>query len=162
MPVLLFLLLAPWTLSAIQGRFTEHEIRAAYLFNFASFIHWSSQGANSDAFDFCVVDASTAVAKALAQLIDQETVLGQRLTVLAVGTGQAPASCRILYLPGAGAEFGLPDPPRAGLLTVGDRMEFLDRGGMVALTLQNNPGLRASSKLLRLARLVSEQGADRE
>ena len=69
----------------------------------------------------------------------------------------------------------MPDPPRAGLLTVGDRMEFLDRGGMVALTLQNNrivpvihtdrlrqAGLRASSKLLRLARLVSEQGADRE
>lgn len=159
---------------AVAVAFSQHDVRAAYLFNFASFIQWSSPTLpeRRDAFRYCVTDPGSPVAFALKALVREESSDGKPLLVELRSDPSRLGSCHILYLgedaPAASAAW-LREAAARGVLTVGDNEAFIARGGMVALLLQDRrivpmihverlrkAGLAASSKLLRFARLVNE------
>jgi YfiR/HmsC-like len=147
----------------------EYQLRALYLYNFASFVTWPPvQGAPP--FRYCLVEAGP-VEHALAALMRGEAVKGRPLEIRRL-TGEGPLpDCQVIYLGEAGA-----GPPGllaavAGrpVLTVGDSEDFLQRGGMIALVRHRlkvkimialdpvrHSGLRINARLLQLATLVRQ------
>jgi hypothetical protein len=150
---------------------SEDQIMAAFLFNFARYVEWPE-----DAFDrddmpvkICIYDA-----KEFGDVV-AKTVSGKMVGDRAVAVGQtsdlsSARDCHIFFI---GRDSGVRDQDAiAGLgtlsiFTVADREGFANAGGIAnffradnRIRFEINPsaaekaGLRVSSKLLRLAKVV--------
>ncbi len=148
----------------------EAEVKAAYLYKLASFVHWPGDP-KGGSFKFCVAGRDD-VASVLQQLVRGQQLEGRPFTVVQLTAGQADQAkvCQVLFL-GRGPETahallaatrGLP------VLTVGDRnngtrggvVDFLTRNGHVRLAIDRGDAdtrhLDLSSKLLAVAVAVDE------
>lgn len=162
---------------AHADKFSEDQIKAVFLFNFAEFIRWPTN-AFSDVnapFRFCALTDQTPIIQALISVIREESQNGRPLLfrlIKPIGTLNINDinTCQILFL----HEQELAQAPTLTLslkgsptLTVSDADNFIDQGGMIALTrtirrlrpIINNKrlqlsGLKASSKLLQLAKIT--------
>ena len=173
---LILILASPRLHSAAEDGATplEHEVKAAFLFNFAKFVEWPPDGTREpgDGFTICVAD-DEAFAEVLDRAVTGKTVEGRVLTVRRLQPADDVRSCRILYT-------GSADSPRlasllkslrsAAVLTVGAAPGFTRRGGIINFILEDNrvrfeinpdaagrAGLRISSKLLQLATIVRDE-----
>lgn len=158
--------------------FSENEIKAVFLYNFANFVIWpkdSKQDAAKE-FHYCVLD--DAIAPVLQKVLKGETVREQPLSVRPGINDANLADCHVLYL--SKDRFDGPDGWKlvraalsAQVLTVSDLENFEVKGGMIALVRQDRrihprinidavakAGLRVSAKLLNLATVVRDDGAD--
>ena len=149
---------------------TQPALRAAFLFNFGKFVEWPAESSAAGPLCVCVLD-DAAVEESLAELIDGAPATGRSVT-LVKGRNRSLRGCHVLYL-------GDTDPTRiaatldelksAPILTVGDGDQFARGGGMIGLFVEEgrmrfavNPdaaqraGLRLSSRLLSLAKIVKE------
>lgn len=149
----------------------EHELKAAFLYNFTKFVEWPPEAfPEPDAtFRICVV-GDEDVGRFLEALVAREAVQGRRLEVASHRRIQEARRCQILFLAEAAeadALSRLPEPGEAPVLTVGESEDFLRAGGLIRLRLRggrsrievNNPArersaLKLSSKLLQLSQLV--------
>lgn len=146
-------------------------IKAVYLYNFARFTEWPSTAAKGP-LTLCVL-GDAEVANSLDGLVGNRTINGRDVSVAGLATNRIVRSCHLLYVAGD-------DLPRAAnalyavwgmsVFTVGDGEAFVRAGGVAALFSEDgrtkfaiNPdaisraGLRPSSKMLGLARLVREE-----
>jgi hypothetical protein len=147
----------------------EHEVRAAFVYNFAKFIDWPAAALSPDIFRICVV-GDDHFARALDTMIAGESVRGRRLTRVTPPTPEAARDCQILYVgrqdPDGGAH-ALAAARKTQALTVGDHPRFLQQGGAVRFLLEQDrvrfdvnlaaveqAGLTMDTKLLRVARQV--------
>jgi hypothetical protein len=153
---------------------TEHEVKAAYLYNFARFVEWpplSSPGAGKT-LEICVVE-DEAVTAALAAIAGK--VVGQReIRIKPNPPLQSLPGCDLLFI-GAGKEGELQQILAAiavndrAVLTVGDTEGFARQGVMINFYTEKNrilfeinppaadrAHLKISSALLRIARIVGE------
>ena len=165
----LYALVLLWVTTPSPGQsIEEHELKALFLFNFASFVTWPPQAFESRAspIRYCVT-GDGALTRALRQLLRGERIKGRPLALRTLSDGQAAGACHVLYLPSQSPDpFPdlLADVAEKPALTVSDRREFVATGGMVALIRDRsrvrpiinleaarNAGLRISSKLLRLS-----------
>lgn len=144
---------------------SEFEVKAAFLLNFAKFVDWPEDRLQADApIRICIV-GDDPFGKTLDQLVEGETVETHRIVVERV---RAPgdSACHIEY---HGKQTKQALKAAAGVLTVGETDEFLRSGGMVAFIVENRrvrfdvsltalrrSGVRASSRLLRVARTVKQ------
>jgi hypothetical protein len=151
---------------------TQPALRAAFLYNFAKFTEWSSD-ASPGPLTICVLDDS-AVEGALSDLVGGSTINGRAVTI---SHGERLRACHLVYL-------GVPDRERAAsilyelqgasVLTVSNGPEFVRLGGIVGLFVDEgrmrfviNPdaaqraGLRLSSRLLQLAKILKDDRHDR-
>jgi hypothetical protein len=157
--------------TAASQAVTQPALKAAFLFNFAKFVEWPAEATASSPLTLCVLD-DAAVEDALGQLVNGGPVNG-RTVVLAKGArNRALRGCHLLYI-------GDADPGRtaatvdemkgAAILTVGDGEDFARGGGVIGLFIEDGrmrfainsdaaqrAGLRLSSKLLSLAKIVKE------
>ncbi len=152
----------------------ENDVKAAFLYNFTKFVEWPVPADPHETFRVCTL-ADTTFTAALDRTITGESVEGRPLLRLAPGSIQDVRRCSILYVDRGHTDQGAPllmavrDLP---VLTVGEGPQFLKQGGAIGFVLENNrvrfdismravqrSGLRASSKLLRVARTV-EGGAE--
>ena len=145
-------------------------LRAAFLYTFVKFTDWSKD-APTGPVAMCVL-GDTAVADALVQVVAGRTVNGRDLTVVAVSPGRPLRTCHLLYVGGADAARAaraLDEVAGAPVLTVGDGEAFVRQGGIAGLYIEAEKmrfaispesavraGLRLSSKLLGLARIVKD------
>lgn len=149
---------------------TEREVKAAFLYNFARFVEWPASAlAERDAFVVCVVgdDAFGAV---LEEAVRDKSLHGKSVVVKRSRTAARAPSCNVLYIVELEGT-NLPDLVRGlaaePVLTVSDGERFAERGGMIQLRVEQNKvrfdvnaaateraGLKASSQLLKLARVV--------
>jgi hypothetical protein len=150
---------------------TQPALKAAFLYNFAKFAEWPGDPTPSSSITLCVLD-DAAVENALGQLVNGGVVNGHPVTVLRGTQNRTLRGCHVLY-------FGDTDPGRAvpifdelknaAVLTVGDGDQFPRSGGMVGLFVEDGrmrfainadqaqrAGIRLSSKLLSLAKLVKD------
>ncbi|NEV63978.1 YfiR/HmsC family protein [Thiorhodococcus minor] len=151
------------------------ELRASFLVNFALFIHWPSSAfdAPSAPLRYCVL-GNAALSASLGQALVKERASGRPLR-LADARGAAQwRRCHLLYIDHRAAELAprvLAAVEGAPVLTVGDTEGLVQEGAMVSLVHLGgrlrpliNPaaaervGIRISSKLLRIATLVSDSG----
>ncbi len=158
---------------ARAGSFSDLEVRAVYLYNFAAFVDWPSTAFASPTspIRYCVL-ASRGLYDSLEQALAGEKVAGRALELVAADAPETWPDCHLLYVDlGFQARTGAVLNATRGkpVLTVGDSEAFAQRGGMIGLVRSGgrlrtfinrealaSVGIRVSSKLLRLSTLVSE------
>ena len=121
--------------------FSEHEIKAAYLFNFAHFIRWpdSTFDESTSSFRICAMSAESPTVAILKKVIAGQKARGRAMIFYRVSEPDDLADCQILYLQvEQRAQFVDFLNAAAGhdVLTVSDDPNCADRGGMIALTRQ--------------------------
>jgi hypothetical protein len=150
----------------------EHQVKAAFLYNFANFVEWpaAALGPAGTPLRVCVIGADP-FGGALDDAFRDQIVQGRKVQVVRGETLEAMGRCHILFLPQSEqrrwtdlvkALRGVPT------LTVADGPPLARQGGMVNFIIEAqrirfeiNPGvaeragLRISSKLLTLARVVA-------
>jgi hypothetical protein len=153
----------------------ENDVKATFLYNFTKFIEWPpSPGSEGTPFRLCVL-ADPEFTRAVDRTIAGESVGGRRLERIEPASVDDVRRCAILYVGPTQltrASRFLMAARQLPVLTVGEGSQFLDQGGAIGFVLENNrvrfdisntavqrSGLKASSKLLRVARSV--EGAPR-
>jgi hypothetical protein len=151
----------------------ENDVKAAFIYNFTKFVEWPAPALPDEPFRLCVI-ADTGFIATLDRTIADESVGQRRLVRVEPRSIDAARHCAILYIgpgfseQGAAMLAAVRDLP---VLTVGEGTQFITHGGAIGFLLENNrvrfdiniraiqrSGLKASSKLLRVARSV-EGGA---
>lgn len=150
------------------GAPTEYQVKAAYLSNFGSFVEWPSKTAAKSVPNFAIcVLGMDPFGRALDQAIAGQSVNGMSVIVRRLSTPEQAAGCRVLFISaseGASLNTVLSSLGNAGILTVSDMPQFVERGGMIGFVVQDNrvrfevnlaaaksAGLTLSSQLLKLA-----------
>jgi hypothetical protein len=147
----------------------EYQVKAAFLLNFTKFIEWPPSALPPNApFSICILGGDP-FGGALDRIVEGETVNGRKLAVERIQRQQSH-SCQIVFVDRSQKDmskvltgFG------RGVLTVGEGIDFIRDGGMIAFVIENrrvrfdvnmpaaaNVGLRISSKLLNVARSVEK------
>lgn len=168
----------PLAVAAIaEESFGENEVKAVFLYNFASFVNWPQDARQDPAkpFRYCVLDDE--IAPVLQKVLKGETMAGRPLNVQGEVTSASLAECHILYMGKnslRGSEgWGLVrEALAAHVLTVSDLESFETRGGMIALVRKDRrihprinidtvekSKLKISAKLLNLATVIRDATA---
>lgn len=153
------------------GAPTEHQVKAAFLYNFANFVEWpdAALGPAGAPLKVCVVGADP-FGGALDDAFRGQVVQERRVEISRGATLATVGRCHILFL--SMSEQGrwpalLKELRGVPTLTVADGSPLVRQGGMVSFVIEakrvrfeinrgaaEHAGLRISSKLLALARLV--------
>jgi hypothetical protein len=150
---------------------TEHQVKAAFLYNFANFVEWPQDalGPAGSRLKVCVVGVDP-FGGALDDAFRGQSVQGRRVEIVRGPSLAALGRCHILFLPQTEQRRWLDlvkELHGAPTLTVGDGPPLARQGGMVNFIVEakrvrfeinkaaaEQAGLRISSKLLSLARVV--------
>lgn len=165
LPAVLALLSACFNASAQPV--PEHELKAAFVYNFAVFTEWPQEALAAAAPIVLCTGSASALSPALQNLNDK-VVNGHKLAVRPAAAGLR--ACHMLVLGSGDRErWGQIKRDLAGthVLTVSDDSSISQDGAMIALSMVNqrigfdvdikaarSARLQLSSKLLRLARSV--------
>ena len=148
----------------------EYALKAVFLYNFCRFIDWPERAFGSPDEPMIIgVVGENPFGRLIEETVKGEAIRGRRIRVEYYRRASDIGRCHVLFA-------GVSEMSRANeiiaavagrsVLTVGETEAFLERGGMIALTadenrvrLQINPArlraenLAASSKLLRVAEI---------
>jgi hypothetical protein len=149
----------------------EYEVKAAFLYNFARYVEWppAKLPAAGEAFVVTVL-GEDPFGGALDAAIRDRTIQDRPLAVRRVARIEDVGPSQILFISRSEAD----DLPRilqrlaaAPILTVGESAQFAERGGMIRFRREGErigfdinvgsterAGLRVSSQLLKLARII--------
>lgn len=158
------------SLSSAQGP-TEHQVKAAFLYNFAKFVEWPIEAFATPAspLQLCVL-GEDPFGSDLKDIVKGKVVAGHEVEVLNPDNLQQCKNCHILFVSPserARARQILEALQDKSVLTIGDTKGFAEQGGMINFVLENDrvrfeinlkaaerARLRISSKLLNVAKLV--------
>lgn len=167
--VMLGILTAAGNLPAQGSGPTEYQVKAAYLYNFGLFVSWPrAEKSGTEPFDVCIL-GKDPFGPALDSIFAGEVLHGQKVSVRRIADSQGAPGCRILFVSRSEAKqlktilLAL----NAGVLTVSDMPDFVNRGGIIQfvregekirfevnLTAAKSAGLSLSSDLLKVAAAV--------
>jgi hypothetical protein len=167
-PVLAALLLAftAHSRTTAQDVSKEYRVKAAFLYNFVKFVEWPSR-TDPGPIVICVA-GQNPFGSVLVETIRGETVVGRTLESRVIL--EPDGGCHVIFVPaGANASAYLGAARGTPRLTVGESPDFIQQGGLVRFYLDagtvrfeinreraERSGLRISSRLLQLARLVAD------
>ena len=154
-----------------QGASNEADVKAAFVYNFLKFVDWPPHAlALSDQPLSIAIVGEGPVADAVESLLEGKKVGTHSLVVVRIKAGEPLADVHAVFVTGAHADKAhrtLATKGSAALLTIGDDDQFAARGGIIGLYVEDRrvrfevntgaadaTGLRVSSRLLALARLV--------
>jgi hypothetical protein len=160
--------------SAREQPALEYQVKAAFLYNFAKFVEWPPQKAGAADSPLIIgILGKDPFAGALEAAVEGKKFNQHALVVRHVSSPAEARACHLLFisrsednrLPAIVKE--LSDSP---VLTIGESDKFIARGGMINFIMVDNKvrfeinpeaageaGLRISSKLLHVARVVTNQ-----
>lgn len=148
----------------------EYALKAVFLYNFCRFIDWPDRAFDSPDEPMVIgVVGDNPFGRLIEETVKGETLRGRRIRVEYYRRPSDIGRCHILFVGAsemAHADEILASVSGRSVLTVGETEAFLDRGGMIALTAEQNrvrlrinparlraENLAASSKLLRVAEI---------
>lgn len=155
----------------------EYRVKAAFIYKFATYIRWpASAGVNAAPFVIGII-GKDPFGSSLFEIVRDQTVQGRGIRIRTVSRMEEALECDLVFVCASdrknlGQIFAALS--RAPVLTVGDTDQFAEQGGMIGLvTTEENhirfdinkgaierAGLKASSQLLHLARIVDETRED--
>ena len=159
--------------SAQTATAPDADVKAAFLFNFAQFTEWPALASDAP-ITACIVN-DEGVAAALAKTVRGRNISGHALEVSRPQDSTTWRTCHLLFLAEgvvrrAAAE--LREITALPVLTVSDSKGFSRAGGIIELYVEggrmrfsinvdavNRSGLRLSSRLLGLAKIVRNENA---
>lgn len=149
----------------------EHQLKAAFIYNFAKFIDWpeSSLGAAGAPFTIGIYRAE-AYRHDLEATLGGKSISGHPITIQSIYSDDSLGNCRMAVIGDATAE-RIAHMARlchgTGTILIGDTDQFAKDGGMIGFLIESNrirfdvnlatareSGVSISSKLLSLARAV--------
>jgi hypothetical protein len=154
-------------LRAQQGKPSEYQVKAAYLYNFGKFVNWPAEyKSDGDSFPICVLgkDPFGAV---LDTTLANQSIGGKNAIPKRIAKPEDASGCRVLFI-SSSEDRQLKDIlaalDKTGVLTVSDMAEFSQHGGMIEFVLEGDrvrfavnlsnaedAGLSLSSELLKVA-----------
>ena len=164
-------LVSATTASLAQSASNEAEVKAAFVYNFLKFVDWPSHALPKPDQPFAIaIVGEGSVADAAESLLRGKRISAYPVVVLRVKAGEPLSDVHAVFVTGADPEKArrtLATKSNASILTIGDDAQFAARGGMIGLYVEDRrvrfevntdaadaTGLRVSSRLLALARLV--------
>ena len=153
---------------------SEYEVKAAFLYNFAKFVEWPPDASRdlSDPLTICIV-GQDPFGTVLDEAVRGKTISGHNLVIRRLKPGQTWKGCQIAFISSSEGKdllSILEGSKRSGVLTVGETEGFAQLGGMINFVIEQErvhfevnvedaerAGLKISSKLLSLAKIVREQ-----
>ncbi len=153
----------------------EDEVRTAFLFQLAQYVHWPADAARpqSSPLRFCVL-GKDRLTSTLENTVRGKSIQGRAIVVRRMEPETDPAGCDLVFLtyqsekPIKGWLKDWSHPP---VLLVGETERFAEIGGMVNLSIQSGrvsfeinvvaaerAHIEFRSQLLRFARIVKEPG----
>jgi sugar (pentulose or hexulose) kinase len=154
---------------------TEAQLKAALLYNFASFTDWPADLPASAPLVIGVT-GNDAIAAAL-RALPERTTGGRAIQMQSVDESQNPHQCQILFISSANLRSiaaTLAQVQNAPVLTVGEHEQFTRLGGIIRLfddsghlrfeidaPHASRVRLKISSRVLNLARIVGNGDADK-
>lgn len=151
---------------AQSAAYSEYEVKAAFLFNFAQFVKWPSAGGQMT----IGILGDDPFGGALEKTVQGESVDGRKLTIRRARKAEDLKNCQIVFI--ANSEGGhlnaiLSTLAGTNVLTVGDLDGFVKQGGAIGFissgekvrfeintAAAQRAGLSISSRLLKLASRV--------
>lgn len=165
----------------VQGQengYTEYQIKALFLFNFAKYVQWPQWAfprSNSPITIGVVGDDNFG--GDLPAAILGKSVEGRAFVIRHLSAAASPQGCQILFISGSESSHMkqiLDQAAGRPILTVGEDKAFSDEGGMIDFVLKDGrvrleinlepagrAGLKISSKLLAVADTVTGKAAQR-
>ena len=154
---------------AAQGRPSESDVKAAYLFNFGKFVRRPAPATPEPSFDICLL-GHDELAPSLTQTTSHEQIDGAPVRIRQLDRAANARSCAIVFM-GASEETRLDQDLQSlqtsNVLTVSDIPTFLERGGMIQFLLEHDrvrfavnlqavkhTRLELSSELIRVAAYI--------
>ena len=152
---------------------SEYEVKAAFLYNFLSFVEWPEASLPEDRFTIAIVGRDP-FGSVLDDVVANERHAGRPLVVRRVMRARDAADAQVAFLalPDSQLDGALADLAARPVLTVGEARDFAKRGGVIQLRVQDGRvkfevnsgaaaagGLKVSSHLLKLALVVHEREA---
>jgi hypothetical protein len=148
----------------------EYEIKAAFIYNFIKFVEWPAQALPDTSPTITIGVLGRGPFGGALESLNGKTVKGKRLVVRQLTGTREIGSVHVLFVSASERDSldQIVSAARgANVLTVGEMAGFARSGGIINLTTQSNKirfeinpeaaeraGLRISSQLLRLAKVV--------
>ena len=153
-------------------KFSEYEVKAAFLLNFLQFIEWPAVSTNAPTPLVIGVLGENPFGSALDETIKDETVQGRPLKIKRARQASDLRDCQLIFVCRSEKNHLkdiLATLNGGGALTVSDIDQFCQHGGMIGLVNEGGrirfeinqesaaqSNVKISSKLLRLARPMSK------
>lgn len=169
--MLLLVVATPAVTSAENTLFREHQVKAAFIYNFALYVEWPASATGEQKPRTICLLGTDYFGTAL-NAVHGKAVRNQRLAVRLIKEVEEAETCDILYI--STSEYGnlqeiLETVRQRPVLTISDLDRFARSGGMIGLVTRDNKvrfeinlkqtqraQFRVSSQLLKLARDVIE------
>jgi hypothetical protein len=149
----------------------EWEIKAAFLYKFASFAQWPDEGSGGS---FCIgVLGQSPFGEFLDEAVKGKSRNGRPFTIKRFRSGQDVSGCQIVFISSSEQKdmAAILQKMPAAVLTVGDEPGFCETGGVIGFQLENQrvrlqvnlasaqrEHIQLSSKLLSVAKLTGGSG----
>jgi len=158
----------------VQGQAAEeHEVKAAFLYNFTKFVEWPRGAFRDDGAPVVVgVFGPDPFGAALDEIVAGKVAGERPFVIRRLDSSDGLAECHVLFVSSAkAAEFVrlLPSLAHRPILTLGETDRFCESGGVVQfvmrqrkvrfrinVTAAERAGLKISSRLLDLAEVVRQ------
>jgi YfiR/HmsC-like len=174
--LLLLLPAAPPSAQETLPAAIEYQIKASFVYTVAKFVDWPADSFPAPGKPLTLgIVGDPAVSEAIASALRGKRVHDRDLVVKRLPDLGSLRSCQIVYISGDEKESlvaVLEQVAAAGVLTVGEGVDFAPSGGILGLSLRDSlvqfevnlaaaqrAGLNISSKILRLGHVVKEERA---
>ena len=153
----------------------EHEVKAAFLYNFGKYVRWPKSEPGPDGEFVIAILGVDPFGASLDDIVRGNRIDNKPVSVRRVTTLNEADGCEVLYVSAseeARVDGILAAAAKAPILTVSDMPRFVERGGMIGLVMANRrmqfevnaeaaerAGLMLGSQLMRLARTVVDARA---
>jgi uncharacterized protein DUF4154 len=136
----------------------EPEVKAAYLLNFGRFVHHTNPPASrASSFDICIL-GQDPIGHSIDEIAANESIDGVPVRVRHLPDVTESKACAIVFIGAKDSDELREDLAilsASDALTVGDAMDFLDRGGMIQfLIIQNRVRFAVNLNAVNRAHLV--------
>jgi len=156
----------------------EYQVKAVFIYKFTTYIRWPAPAGTDALTPFVIgIIGKDPFGPSLNEVVRAQTVQGRVIRIRALSRVEEALECNLVFV--SSSERGSLGRIFAALrgapvLTVGDMDRFAEQGGMIGLvTTEENhirfdinkatierAGLKASSQLLHLARIIDEPRED--
>ncbi len=164
---------------SVQAGFKPDQVKAAYIYNLPNFVSWPDfqETAGEDIFIIKVL-GNRSIARYLEVLTQGEKIKGLPISIVYIDSIYQARNCKILFVDNsyedAVTDGQLADLANNGILTVGESLDFLKKGGIVGLvpvdkrivvvvnlSMAQRARISFSSKLMKVAKVFQhEQGEE--
>ncbi|TAK57824.1 MAG: YfiR family protein [Bacteroidetes bacterium] len=158
---------------------SEYKFKAVYLFNFLQFIEWSPEAFQTSKSPIIIgILGDDPFRGTLEQTLEHETINGRTIQIQRMNNIEKIKNCHLVFIPKserAQLDVLFSNFKNKNLLTISEIEGFAERGGCINFFIEDNKlrfeinvdavhdaGLQVSSKLLRLAKVVSTKSRESE